>query len=199
MKEFKALNPDGDIVYGPAPIGPDGKSGTEGWNKTGRLTVITTKCAEDPRKVDAFLAMLDAYYSDPDYARLANYGIEGKHFEATEYGNVRIMEGTELRKEGVLQVDFGSTAYFAENVDATKTKFGHEVTGNGYWRYNVPACEEYSSVIATLDTLTEQAYFDMITGAKPIDYFDTFVEQFNAAGGAAAEKAVQELQAAKTM
>ena len=187
MKEFKALNPDGDIVYGPAPIGPDGKSGTEGWNKTGRLTVITTKCAEDPRKVDAFLAMLDAYYSDPDYARLANYGIEGKHFEATDYGNVRIMEGTELRKEGVLQVDFGSTAYFAENVDATKTKFGHEVTGNGYWRYNVPACEEYSSVIATLDTLTEQAYFD------------TFVEQFNAAGGAAAEKAVQELQAAKTV
>ena len=26
MKEFKALNPDGDIVYGPAPIGPDGRS-----------------------------------------------------------------------------------------------------------------------------------------------------------------------------
>ena len=63
----------------------------------------------------------------------------------------------------------------------------------------MPACEEFSSVIATLDTLTEQAYFDMITGTKPIDYFDTFVEQFNAAGGAAAEKAVQELQAAKTM
>ena len=199
MKEFKALNPDGDIVFGPAPIGPDGKSGTEGWNKTGRLTVISTKCAEDPRKVDAFLAMLDAYYSDPDYARLVNYGIEGKHFAKTDYGNIRLMEGTELRQEGVLQVDFGSTAYFAENVDATKTKFGHEVTGNGYWRYNVPACEEFSSVIATLDTLTEQAYFDMITGTKPIDYFDTFVEQFNAAGGAAAEKAVQELQAAKTM
>ena len=193
MKEFKALNPDGDIVFGPAPIGPDGKSGTEGWNKTGRLTVITTKCASDPRKVDAFLAMLDAYYSDPDYARLVNYGIEGRHFASTEYGNVRLMEGTELRQEGVLQVDFGSTSYFAENVDATKTAFGHSVTGNGYWRYNVPACEEYSSVIATLDTLTEQAFFDMITGAKPIDYFDTFVEQFKAAGGAAAEQKVQEL------
>ncbi len=198
MQEFKALNPDGDIVFGPAPIGPDGLSGTEGWNKTGRLTVITTKCAQDPRKVDAFLAMLDAYYSDPDYARLVNYGIEGRHFAATEYGNVRIMEGTELRKEGVLQVDFGSTSYFAENVDATKTAFGHSVTGNGYWRYNVPACEEYSSVIATLDTLTEQAYFDMITGAKPIDYFDTFVEQFKAAGGTVAEAKVQELQAAKS-
>ncbi len=198
MKELKALDPNADIVFGPAPIGPDGKSGTEGWNKTGRLTVITTKCAQDPRKVDAFLEMLDAYYSDPEYAKLANYGLEGIHFESTEYGNVRLMEGTELRKEGVLQVDFGSTSYFAENVDTVKTAFGREVTGNGYWRYNVPACNEFSNVIATLDTLTEQAYFDIITGAKPVDYFDTFVEQFKAAGGETAEQAVQALQAERT-
>ena len=197
MQEFKALNPDADIVIGPAPIGPDGESGTEGWNKVGRLTVITTKCAEDPRKVEKFLEMLDAYYSDPEYAQLVNYGIEGKHFEKTDYGNVRIMEGTDLRKEGVLQVDFGSTVYFAENVDDTKTKFGHEVTGNGYWRFNAPATEEFSSVIATLDTMTEQAYFDMIIGNKPISYFDTFVEEFKKAGGAAAEKAVQDAYAAR--
>ena len=44
-------------------------------------------------------------------------------------------------------------------------------------------------MIATLDTLTEQAYFDMITGAKPIDYFDTFVEEFKKAGGEAAKLA----------
>lgn len=197
MQEFKALNPDADIVIGPAPIGPDGESGTEGWNKVGRLTVITTKCAEDPRKVEKFLEMLDAYYSDPEYAQLVNYGIEGKHFEKTDYGNVRIMEGTDLRKEGVLQVDFGSTVYFAENVDDTKTKFGHEVTGNGYWRFNAPATEEFSSVIATLDTMTEQAYFDMIIGNKPISYFDTFVEEFKKAGGATAEKAVQDAYAAR--
>lgn len=196
MKEFKALNPDADIVIGPAPIGPYGDSGTEGWNKVGRLTVITTKCAEDPRKVEKFLEMLDAYYSDPAYAQLVNYGIEGKHFEKTPYGNVRIMEGTDLRKEGVLQVDFGSTVYFAENVDSTKTTFGHEVTGNGYWRFNAPPTEEFSSVIATLDTLTEQAYYDMIIGNKPISYFDTYVDEFNKAGGAKAEKAVQDAYAA---
>lgn len=107
------------------------------------------------------------------------------------------MEGTELRKEGVLQVDFGSTVTFAENITPQKTKFGHEVTGNGYYRFNAPPVEEFANVIATLDTLTEQAYFDMITGAKPIDYFDTFVEEFKKAGGEAAEKAVQEAYAEK--
>ena len=197
MKELKGLNPDADIVIGPAPVGPDGKSGTEGWNLTGRLTCLTTKAVSDPRKVDAFLAMLDAYYADMDYARLVNYGLEGKHFEMTDNGPVRIMEGTELRKEGVLQVDFGSTVTFAENITPQKTKFGHEVTGNGYYRFNAPPVEEFANVIATLDTLTEQAYFDMITGAKPIDYFDTFVEEFKKAGGEAAEKAVQEAYAEK--
>lgn len=196
MKEYKALNPDADIVFGPSPVGPDGESGTEGWNKVGRLTVITTKCAEDPRKVDKFLEMLDAYYADPEYAKLANYGLEGVHYQETEYGNVRLMEGVKLREEGVLQFDFGSTTFFAKNVDATKTDFGHAVTGNGYWRFNAPATEEFSSVIATLDTMTEQAYYDMIIGNKPMSYFDTYVSQFNAAGGAKAEKSVQEAYAA---
>ena len=197
MKEFKGLNPDSDILIGPAPVGPDGKSGTEGWNLTGRLTCLTTKGVSDPRKVDAFLAMLDAYYADMDYARLVNYGLEGKHWENTAYGPVRLMEGVDLRKEGVLQVDFGSTVTFAENITPEKTKFGHDVTGNGYYRFNAPPVEEFSNVIATLDTLTEQAYFDMITGAKPLDYFDTFVEEFKKAGGEAAEKAVQEAYAEK--
>lgn len=197
MRELKGLNPDADIVIGPAPIGPEGKSGTEGWNQTGRLTCLTTQAASDPRKVDAFLAMLDAYYSDMEYAKMVNYGLEGIHYEQTENGPRRLMEGTDLRKEGVLQVDFGSTVTFAENVTPEKTKFGHEVTGNGYYRFVAPPTQEFSDAIATLDTLTEQAYFDMITGAKPLDYFDTFVEEFKKAGGEAAEKSVQEAYAEK--
>lgn len=197
MRELKALNPEADIVIGPAPVGPNGKSGTEGWQTTGRLTVLTTKAASDPRKVDTFLAMMDAYYSDMDYARLVNYGIEGKHWEQTDVGLKRLMEGEELRKEGVLQFDFGSTVPFALNVTPQKTKFGHEAASKGYFRFNAPPTEDFSNVSATLDTLTEQAYFDMIAGAKPISYFETFVEEFKKNGGDAAEKAVQDAYAEK--
>ena len=66
MKEMVAVNPDAVVVPGPAPVGPEGKSGTEAWGKIGRLTCLTTKAVQDPRKVDAFLAMLEAYYSDID-------------------------------------------------------------------------------------------------------------------------------------
>lgn len=196
MKELKALNPDADIVFGPAPIGPTGLSGTEGWAKIGRLTVITTKCAEDPRKVDTFLAMLDAYFSDPEYATLANYGIEGVHYAKTKYGNQRLMADPDLRREGPLQFDFGGTTYFARHVNDIKTSFGHEVTGNGYWRFPAPATKEFSEAIATLTTLTQQTYYDIISGSKPVSYFDTFVEEFKKYGGEKAEKAVQKAYAA---
>lgn len=197
MKEMKALNKDASVIPGPAPVGPEGKSGTEGWGKVGRLTCLTTKASSDPRKVDTFLAMLDAYYADPDYMKLTNYGIEGKHFEMTEHGPKRILEALELRKEGVMQVDFGNTVPYAENLTPDKTNFGMEIAPNGYYRFNAPPCEEFSNVIATLDTLTEQAYFAIITGEKPIEYFDTYVEEFKKAGGEAAEKAVQDTYAEK--
>lgn len=197
MKEMMAVNPEAKVVPGPAPVGPDGKSGTEAWGKVGRLTCLTTKATKDPRKVDAFLAMLDAYYSDMDYVELSNYGIEGKHFKKTEHGRLRLMDGVELRKEGVMQVDFGATVLYAQNITTEKTEFGKSITGNGYYRFNAPPVEEFSNVIATLDSLTEQAYFSIITGEKPIDYFDTFVEEFKKAGGEEAEKAVQKAYAEK--
>ncbi|UJF32197.1 extracellular solute-binding protein [Paenibacillus hexagrammi] len=37
--------------------------------------------------------------------------------------------------------------------------------------------------VASLDTLTITAFTDIITGAKPVDYFDTFVQQWLKAGG----------------
>ncbi len=192
MKEFKGLNPEGDIVFGPAPVGPDGKSGTEAWGKVGKLTCLTTKGADDPRKVDAFLAMLDAYYSDMEYAKLVTMGLEGIHYEKSSFGMKRLKNPTELRQDGVLIVSFGDTVPYVENVTPEKARFSEEVTGNGYYRFNVPATQEFSNAIATLDTLTEQAFFDIITGEKPVDYFDTFVEEFKKAGGEAAEKSVQE-------
>ena len=140
---------------------------------------------------------LEAYYSDIEYMKLSNFGLEGVHYKQTEHGPIRIMDGIELRKQGVLQADFGATVLYAKNLTPEKTEYAESITGNGYYRFNAPPVEEFSNVISTLDSLTEQAYFAMITGEKPLDYFDTFVEEFKKAGGEAAEKAVQEAYAEK--
>jgi putative aldouronate transport system substrate-binding protein len=37
--------------------------------------------------------------------------------------------------------------------------------------------------VSALDTLTITTFTDIITGAKPVDFFDTFVQQWLKAGG----------------
>ena len=43
--------------------------------------------------------------------------------------------------------------------------------------------EVWLTNVSSLDTLTITTFTDIITGAKPVDYFDTFVEQWLRAGG----------------
>jgi putative aldouronate transport system substrate-binding protein len=43
--------------------------------------------------------------------------------------------------------------------------------------------EVWLTNVASLDTLTITAFTNIITGAKPVDYFDTFVDQWLKAGG----------------
>lgn len=193
MKEMLALNPEAEVVIGPAPIGPYGDSGTEAWANIGRPIVITTEGAKDPRKVDAILGMLNDFYADPDFAMMLTYGIEGEDWEKTDFGPVRLKDGKEIRRKGIIQFGFGNTVPFSRANRKAQTQFAESVAPKGYPRLNLPSCPEYSNCIATLDTLTEQAYFDIITGAKPVSYFDTYVQQFKALGGEVAEKEMRKI------
>ena len=53
--------------------------------------------------------------------------------------------------------------------------------------------ETMSSKLADLNKLEEEAYVKIITGEEPIDYFDTFVEEYNDRGGAAICEELAEL------
>ncbi|NLZ68433.1 MAG: extracellular solute-binding protein [Spirochaetales bacterium] len=191
MKEFKALNPEGEVVIGPAPIGPRGDSGTEAWANIGKLIVISTKAMQDPRKVDAILHMLNDFYTDMDFAGMLTFGIKGEDWKLTDKGPIRLLDGKEARRKGIIQFGYGNTVPFSAYYREKQDTFYRNIAPKGYYRIIMPAAQEYSDNIATLDTLTEQAYFDMITGTKPLSYFDTFVKEFKAAGGDAAEKAIR--------
>ena len=187
MKEFKALDPSNEIVFGPAPIGPYGHSGTEMEPSQGKLIVFTQRAFEDPRRAEAILKMIDAFYADIDYAVLTAYGIEGEDFVNTEYGPTRIIDGMKAREKGIMQFNLNATIPFEKAVRPKQHEFMKEVAPIGYDRISIPMTDSYSKYISNLDVLTEQAYFDMITGKKPLSYFDTFVQEFKKAGGEAAE------------
>lgn len=50
-----------------------------------------------------------------------------------------------------------------------------------------------SKLRPTLDKLEEQMYLQIITGEKPLDYFDEFVEQWKKLGGDTLTQEVQDI------
>ena len=190
---FIALNPDtvwGETIdIGPAIEGPEGASGTHCWSTFSNWGyAITTQCAEDERKVAAVCAMMEAYASDKEYATLARYGIEGKHYQISEEtGNpVRIepyTKNTEYIAEGIGV--FGDFSYndFWENPDSAINQFRAKYETPGYQDLLVPSTEAANQYLTDLKTFTLDAYIKIITGEESVDYFDTFVEEFNKLGG----------------
>ncbi len=200
---FIALNPDtvwGETIdIGPAIVGPDGASGTHCWSTFGTSGfAITTQCAADQRKVDAICAMMEARASDKEYATLALYGIEGKHHKIDEKtGNpVRIepyTKNTEYIAEGLGVFSDICNYNFWDNPNSEINQFRAKYATPGYQDLLVPATEAANQYLTDLKTFALDAYIKIITGEESVDYFDTFVEEFNQLGG---KQIIDEINAA---
>lgn len=189
---FVAMNSDAKweetVNIGPAIQGPEGKSGTHTWGAFSPSGFgITTKCAEDPRKVDAILAMIEAYSSDPEYALLAGWGIEGIHYEKTEEGGVRRLEPftkpSEYIQDGVGVFMLGTNTEFDRSLSKSVYDFSDKYKTPGYQDILVPATEAANQYLTDLKIFTLDAYIKIMTGEESVDYFDTFVKEFNSMGG----------------
>lgn len=70
-----------------------------------------------------------------------------------------------------------------------QSQFGQDVK-SGFYGANTPTMKEKWDQLATLE---EQTFLQIIYGKQPLDYFDTFVKQWNDQGGA---KITEEVNAA---
>lgn len=66
----------------------------------------------------------------------------------------------------------------------------NEIVKDAYWGQQV---ETLLSSGSTLDDILKEGFTKIIVGEKPVEYFDTLVENWKAAGGEAATKEVNEL------
>jgi len=202
-ENFVALNPDtvwGETIdFEPAIEGPEGASGTYSWSSIGAGGfAITTKCAEDERKVAAVCAMVEALSTDKEYATLVKYGIEGKHYEISEETGlpVRIepyVSGTEYIPEGIFVFALISRNDFFDDPNNPIVQFCEKYETPGYVDLIVPQTEAATQYLTDLTTFALDAYIKIITGEESVDYFDTFVEEFNRLGG---QQIIDEINAA---
>ncbi len=195
-EEAKAVNPNikfnETYALSGGPVGPNGVSGTFGQGRSvSNCMSFTTSLMKDPIKTERLFAILNDTNTDWDTFVMAADGVEGKDWTYNEATKTRVRDAqkyattTDFQKlagGGLLNVlpnndfEIKSNPLYYDFVD----KYGRTTM---HIEWLVPATETGMKVGTDLRDLTLQTYFDIITGKKPLAYFDEYVALLNKNGG----------------
>ncbi|MFC4778258.1 extracellular solute-binding protein [Paenibacillus sp. GCM10023252] len=194
-QNFLKSQPNGKLVLGKAPVGPDGKSGNVQWGVHGLPFGLTTKGASNPRIVETFLRMIEATISDYDYFMLAFQGIEGEDWTVKNEMVVNLkpqLGAAERAKKGIAIFNVIESPEYTKKNDPFTYAFADKYKSTGYTPPITPTVESYGKNKTNLGKLVVDSYLNIILGEASIDSFDTFVQTFKANGGDLVEKDVNE-------
>ena len=194
MRTFAETTGYDKMVIGYNPTGPDGKQGGESWGlTTDEAIVFSYKLADQPEKVARILEIINTIGSDFDtYLTVRLWDTNLDQYEYDELLGY-------IKKEGYEKPEnFGShgnmfntlqNPYFAEKLNPAQIEWAKSLpqfqTG-GYSNTLMPiTTASMPQYWTSMDTLRQTAYIQIITGEQPVDYFDSFVEQWYAMGGEA--------------
>lgn len=198
IKELRKLDPNAadSVVFGLPVIGPDGKRGMKTGNKVGtesNTVAFGAHLNSEPDKLAKILSMIDTIgFSSRENLLIAENGIEGKHWNFNDkqqivYTDSKYEQYTERAKIGAHTVmtplkssqwaDVGAESYAEWIATGPRTK---EFGIANELKTVLPSETRYK---AELDKLSSETYIAIITGDKPIDEFDSFVEEWNKLGG----------------
>ena len=158
---------------------------------------ITTAC----ENYELAMKWCDFWYTQ-DGVLLANYGIEGQSFEFDENGIPYITELVTNNPDGLSLMDT-QFMYTTDSVcrinDITKSRSTYTEEGlaaRDVWDYNrddantypsaaaltADEADEHSKLYSDINTYLQENIAQFITGAKPMDQWDAFVEELYSMG-----------------
>ncbi len=193
---------DNVITLGTNPIGPDGKQGNEVWNPLESAAIcFSYKLADDPEKLARIMAIVD--YLNGDWE---GYLMQDKWDTALE--NYMEYPGRGWDKIDLEYERASGTENHGNMFNSLQNPYfkGQNMQYRYVWADNMPQFNTggyRAGLIATttpawaengvyLENLWKDTYVKIIKGTLDVDYFDTFVEEWLAAGG---QDATDEAQA----
>lgn len=194
-RDMKKINPDATYEFANPPLGPDGK--TRGITQlpaaTGLSYVFSKKV--EPDKLGKILQMFN-WSAEDSKNWIENWiGVEGTHYEITETDGFKVYANIPPYKDETAKrnLEAGTASlFFIQDVENTKKvlpAFFKYFSDYGFDKYGVkdlksqlyiPSTAKYSTDLKKMAT---EAYVNIITGSKPIEYFDEFVEKWKKNGG----------------
>jgi putative aldouronate transport system substrate-binding protein len=192
---FLKVNPNGHYEIAKAPVGPTGKQGTLHSNPVdGTGTFFSKKAVDaDPGKLGKMLQLCDYFVKDYDTFVKFQFGEEGKSFKIDP--NLKIPTPIDTDKKytdiNVLYPLIAINFSLGFNYDVTLKAGGPDLKWaadtfsytKNYANPKIFTTASESKYWGDLWKLQQKAYVSIITGDKPIAYFDDFVKQWNSQGG----------------
>ncbi|MGZ9585552.1 extracellular solute-binding protein [Paenibacillus marinisediminis] len=198
--EMKKINPTAveKLQYGLPPKGPEGKMGSL-WSSVvnGNFEVFGKDMEKDPEKMAKMLQdMNDFNVTYEDYLT-SIFGFKGQHWDNDkETGLPALKEGVDansLSKQGVGLNPFAIAEY---DVMRAKPRFDwadeHFFAIGGIANELLAPLPSDSKYKAELKKMEDEMFISIITGDKPLDYFDEFVSKWEKSGGAQLTKEANE-------
>jgi len=193
--ELKKINPNATYAFGNPPIGPDGKSrGTTKLPLCTGASYVFSKNVE-PDKLGRILQMFNWPMEDHKNYIFTRFGEEGIHHILTKDAGYNVYNVAEPYKSDPARAtgEVGYAAFFwqadVNNFRKIKGAYFDSFLKNGFDRYGIedmgyklylPSGAKFAT---DLQSSMQEAYINIITGKKPIEHFDEFVEKWKKNGG----------------
>lgn len=204
IKEYRAVNgEDATITWGPWPAGPEGEFGYMIGNGTGvGENALYNGASVDEEKMGAILQIMDIFAQDDEIARWAHWGEEGVDYEITDNGGVEGFKALWESNEAMNEVGVAAyrSLYGADSpyntyvqtvgfLNHPSIKFRVELMDNNDQFKSYIANDKYVALPSEgdykeeLKTYRDETWIAIIEGELPVDYYDTYVEEYMARGG----------------
>ena len=169
----------------------------------GERWMFSKELVEDEEKFNKLLEIYNDIYASKenfDYANSGERGIVWEYEDAVSTNgktykravNLGDWKNEEYRKKNKFSFNLFTPSFpDSEKIVtprddwAVPRGFDELYMPNNRLYVSLPSENTYS---AELDKIEEETYIDIITGAKPVDYFDEFVEKWRSSGGAKLEE-----------
>lgn len=192
--ELEKLNPEAvqSLVFGLPPVGPTGKRGiNQGQTFTGAFSSFGVQLEKEPDKLGIILQMMDWVASDYENYLTGYYGEKGKNWEYNEIKQPIVIR-EEAKDTNWLNSQGGHTIMVAftpleyskiVSVDRVEWATKNQFDIGGMQNELIVALQSDGKFKAELQKIVDEAYISIITGDKPVDYFDEFVAKWKKSGG----------------
>jgi len=199
-KELSRWQPGASLAFGQALSGPTGKRGIKEFNRLMNFVTIGRPAASVPGKLERILRILDeSASSDPRERLTMRYGLEGKHWKLLDPQSEAMVVLPPWDKDEAYWSRIGCELWMEVPLPSRAPReqwarsLGYDQYGlESLVQVGLPLMMKYDSVLRNLRI---EAYIAIITGAKPLGYFDEFVRNYLAAGGAVVQQEINRYHA----